>query len=210
MDSLVEGFKKVVPALILFMVMAQFIAALSQSNIGIVSGYYLGIGLVKISNPLVVLALFVIVVAFFNLMMAGLTSKWGILGPIFLLALAKAGIDPSVTTAAYRVGDSATNLIAPLMAYFPLILMWTKDWVVKEQRARFEMGSLMSIMFPYAVCFLIVGLTTLLVWVAIGTPLGVGSHVYLKPSEEDLAFLAPFQSDWRLVNSPTEIFKLRI
>jgi len=81
-------------------------------------------------------------------------------------------ISPEMTTAAYRVGDSATNIITPLMVYFPLILTFCQRW-----QKGFGLGSLTATMIPYSIFLMISGLILVVIWVALGLPLGPGATV---------------------------------
>lgn len=184
LDALMEGFKKTIPALLLFLVMSQFVSALDQSKIGKILGYYIGVG-INFDNAPLTIFLFIFIVSIINLFIGSLSAKWGILGPIFLIALKDANIHPSATVAAYRVGDSATNMISPLMPYFPLIILWAKDWIVKEEKKNFEIGSLMSIMLPYSISFLFAGTAILLIWITIGIPVGFDGPIYIDHTKQN-------------------------
>ena len=81
-------------------------------------------------------------------------------------------VSPEMTTAAYRVGDSATNIITPLMVYFPLILTFAQRW-----QKDFGLGSLTATMVPYSVWLMITGLAMTMIWIALGLPLGPGTGV---------------------------------
>ena len=80
------------------------------------------------------------------------------------------GVSPEMSTAAYRVGDGATNIITPLMPYFPLILMFAQRW-----QKEFGLGSLAAVMIPYSVWLLISGTLLVIVWMLFGLPLGPGA-----------------------------------
>ena len=82
------------------------------------------------------------------------------------------GIAPEMTTAAYRMGDSTTNIMTPLMVYFPLVLTFCQRWI-----AGFGLGSLMATMLPYSLTFLAAGLAMTAGWVALDLPLGPGEGV---------------------------------
>jgi len=82
------------------------------------------------------------------------------------------GISPEMATAAFRVGDGATNIITPLMVYFPLILTFAKRW-----NNDFGLGSLTATMLPYSISMLISGLILTMIWAAFGLPLGGGATV---------------------------------
>ena len=109
-----------------------------------------------------------------------MSAKWGIIGPVFILALEKVNIHPATVMAGYRIADGATNMISPLIPYFPLIILWTKDWLQPEQKDKFELGSLMSLMFPYSMAFLFSGLIIFLIWVGFEIPVGIDGPIYIS------------------------------
>ena len=87
------------------------------------------------------------------------------------------GVSPEGATAAYRVGDGATNIITPLMVYFPLILIFARRW-----QKDFGIGSLTAMMIPYSIWMLITGVILMVVWIALGLDLGPGAPVgYVLP-----------------------------
>jgi aminobenzoyl-glutamate transport protein len=85
------------------------------------------------------------------------------------------GISPEMTTAAYRMGDSYTNIMTPLMSYFPLVLAFARRW-----DRDFGVGSLLALMLPYALCFMAVGIAMTVSWVAFDLPLGPGAQVFYQ------------------------------
>lgn len=112
---------------------------------------------------------FVLLTATVNLLIAGLTSKWLLLGPLFvpMLYAVNPNFTPDVVTAAYRVADSSTNIITPMMIYMGIILAFMRRYV-----PRFTLGELIIAMFPFTVVFITVWTAFLVVWVALGIPLG--------------------------------------
>jgi aminobenzoyl-glutamate transport protein len=86
------------------------------------------------------------------------------------------GISPEMTTAAYRMGDSYTNIMTPLMSYFPLILAFARRY-----DKTIGVGSLLALMLPYALSFMAVGLMMTVSWVALDLPLGPGAEVFYGP-----------------------------
>lgn len=118
----------------------------------------------------------VLVSALINLFVGSASAKWAFLAPILVPMLMLVGVSPYMTTAAYRMGDSTTNIITPLMVYFPLILTFAQRWV-KD----FGLGSLMAVMLPYSVAFSIAGAILTGVWAAAQIPLGPGEGVTYQP-----------------------------
>jgi aminobenzoyl-glutamate transport protein len=82
------------------------------------------------------------------------------------------GVSPEMATAAYRVGDSGTNIITPLMVYFPLVLVFARRWVPE-----FGIGSLTASMIPYSIWLMVSGIIMTIAWVYLGLPLGPGADV---------------------------------
>ncbi|MEM7234485.1 MAG: AbgT family transporter [Planctomycetota bacterium] len=114
--------------------------------------------------------------AIVNLLVGSASAKWGLLAPIFVPMLMQLGISPELTQAAYRVGDSSTNIVTPLMPYFPLIVAFSKRYVKDT-----GIGTLISLMLPYSIAFLICWTGFLLLFWALGLPLGLGATYEYAP-----------------------------
>jgi aminobenzoyl-glutamate transport protein len=119
--------------------------------------------------PLLLLVAFIALTATVNLMIGGLTSKWLLLGPLFvpMLYAVNPAMTPDVVAAAYRVGDSPTNIITPMMTYAGVILVFMRRFV-----PAFTLGEMFVLMAPYAFTFLGVWTLFLVAWVSLGIPLG--------------------------------------
>ena len=164
--------------LVLAFTAAHFVAMFGWSNLGLITAVT-GAGAIESSGlPLpLVLASLVLLTGFINLFVGSASAKWALLAPVFVPMFMLLGVSPEATTAAYRVGDSATNIITPLMVYFPLILVFARRWL-----PGFGLGSLTAIMVPYSVLMMIVGFLMMLGWVYLGWPLGPGAGVeYVAP-----------------------------
>ena len=156
--------------IILVFFAAQFVAYFSYTNIGTViavqgADFLKNIGLKGI--PLILL--FILVAAFINIFMGSASAKWAIMAPIFVPMLMEMGYSPALTQMAYRIGDSSTNLISPLMSYFALIVAFAQKYD-DESGA----GTIISTMLPYSMVFLIGWSLLLVVWFVLGLPLGPG------------------------------------
>jgi aminobenzoyl-glutamate transport protein len=165
--------------LVLSFVAAHFVAMFNWSNLGLILAVH-GADAIRSSNlPLpILLGLIVGFAAFVNLFIGSASAKWALLAPVLVPMLMLLGVSPEATTAAYRVGDSATNIVTPLMVYFPLVLTFAQRW-----QRDFGLGSLTALMIPYSVGILIVGLLLTIGWVALELPLGPGAEVsYSLPS----------------------------
>ena len=164
--------------LVLAFAAAHFVAMFGWSNLGLISAVH-GAGAIENSGlPLpVLLALMILFTGLINLFVGSASAKWALLAPVMVPMLMLLGVSPDGATAAYRVGDSATNIITPLMVYFPLILIFAQRW-----NKDFGIGSLTAIMIPYSIWLLVGGLLLMVVWVIFGLDLGPGAPVrYVLP-----------------------------
>ncbi len=154
---------------------AQFIAYFDQSNIGLIISLK-GATVLHAINlyPPLLAVIFACLCAFLNLFMGSASAKWVILAPVFVPMLMKIGLTPELTQAAFRVGDSSTNIITPLMDYFPLILAFAQKY-----DRDIGIGTMISTMLPYSIAFLIFWAVLLSAWMVIGLPLGPGVGVYM-------------------------------
>jgi aminobenzoyl-glutamate transport protein len=159
--------------LVLAFAAAHFIAMFNWSNLGLILAIG-GASVLQASNlPLsLLLALIILFTGMINLFVGSASAKWALLGPVLVPMLMLIGVSPEMTTAAYRVGDSATNIITPLMPYFPLILIFCQRW-----QKDFGIGSLAATMLPYSLWLLAAGVIMTILWVVSGLPLGPGAVV---------------------------------
>lgn len=152
----------------------QFVAWFAESNLGIFMAVYGAEFLQAISlGGIPLLILFVVIVGFINLFIGSASAKWAILAPVFVPIMMQLGYSPELTQMAYRVADSSTNIITPLMPYFALIIAYAQQYD-KELR----IGSLISIMLPFSLAFLLFWTLLLIVWMLLGLPLGPGASIY--------------------------------
>ena len=154
---------------------AHFIAFVNWSNLGVLAAISGAAGL-KASGlggaPL--LAGLVVVAGLINLVIGSASAKWAVLATVFVPMFMLVGITPEATQAAYRIGDSVTNIIAPTLPYFPLILVAGARYV-----PGFSVGSLVAAMLPYSLAFLAGGLALLLAWLALDLPVGPGAPAFM-------------------------------
>ncbi|NBC26978.1 MAG: TIGR00366 family protein [Bacteroidetes bacterium] len=156
---------------------ALFIDAFGKSNIGLMVA-------LKGANFLEALALpgsitivgIVFLSMIVNLLVGSASAKWALIAPIFVPMLMQLGISPDLTQAAYRVGDSVSNIITPLLPYFPLVVVFCKRYVKKT-----GIGTLISMMIPYSIIFAVTWTLFLLVYWWIGIPLSFESN-YIYPA----------------------------
>ncbi len=157
--------------LALAFVAAQFIKYFSYSNLGTIvavkgASFLQSIGFTGF--PLIVA--FILVAAFINLFMGSASAKWAIMAPVFIPMFMQLGFSPELTQAMYRIGDSSTNIISPLMSYFAFIVAYMQKFD-KES----GMGTLISTMLPYSMFFLVGWTTLLMIFYFIGLPIGPGA-----------------------------------
>ncbi len=150
---------------------ALFIKAFGESNIGVLLAVK-GAEMLKawgLPGPLTLSGI-ILLTATVNLLVGSASAKWGLLGPIFVPMLMALGFSPELTQAAYRVGDSSTNIITPLMPYFPLVVVYCQRYVKST-----GIGTLVSLMLPYSISFLILWTLFLLGYWGLGLPLGIAA-----------------------------------
>lgn len=154
---------------------AQFVQYFSQTNVGTVIAVK-GAEFLKASNiggiPLILG--FIVVTAFINLFMGSASAKWAIMAPIFIPMLMGMGFAPEFTQMAYRIGDSTTNIISPLMTYFALIVSFAEKY---DKEA--GIGTMISTMVPYSIALLLGWSVLLIVWMTFNLPLGPGASIFM-------------------------------
>ncbi len=170
-DMLTESMKDMGYYLVLAFTAAHFVAMFNWSNLGLIMAVH-GANAIQASGlPLaVLLGLIVLFSGLLNLFVGSASAKWALLAPVLVPMLMLLGISPEGATAAYRVGDSATNMITPLMVYFPLVLIFARRW-----QRDFGLGSLTAMMLPYAVWMLISGIALVMLWIGMGWDFGPGA-----------------------------------
>jgi aminobenzoyl-glutamate transport protein len=161
--------------LVLVFFAAQFVAFFNWTNLGLIFAIH-GADILRTAGlgtiPLIVA--FVIVSATINLFMGSASAKWAIMAPVFVPMLMLLGYTPEFTQAAYRIGDSTTNIISPMMSYFALIIAF-----MQRYRPDAGIGTLVATMLPYSVTFLVGWTIMLVIWVLFELPVGPGAPLYL-------------------------------
>ncbi|GGA07276.1 membrane protein [Blastomonas marina] len=172
-EMMAQAMKDMGYYLVLAFAAAHFVAMFGWSNLGLITAVHGAAGIESTGLPLpLVLGLMVIFAAVLNLFVGSASAKWALLAPILVPMLMLLGISPEGATAAYRVGDSATNIITPLMVYFPLILVFAQRW-----QKSFGLGSLTAMMLPYSIWLLVSGTLLIVAWFYLGIPLGPDAPV---------------------------------
>ncbi len=157
---------------------AQFVYFFNHSNLGLIIAIKGASGLrdIGFTGPLLIVA-FVFLSAFINLFMGSASAKWAIIAPVFIpmLMLLDNPYHPGLTQAAFRIGDSLTNLITPMMSYFALIVTFAQKY-----DERYGIGTIISTMLPYTVILSIFWTLLLVLWVYIGIPLGPDGPIFIQ------------------------------
>ncbi|MEG0570811.1 MAG: AbgT family transporter, partial [Oscillospiraceae bacterium] len=159
----------------LVFVCAQFVDYFNYSNIGTIiaikgADFLRATGL----DGWAIMLLFILLTAFINLLMGSSSAKWAIMAPVFIPMFMAVGYSPELVQVAYRIGDSTTNIISPLLAYFAMIVVFAKKY---DKDA--GVGTIISTMVPYSIFFLIGWAILLVVWMLLGLPLGPGAPIYI-------------------------------
>jgi len=166
--DLEETLRTLAPYLVLMFFAAQFVNAFAWSNLGLLVAIQGAALLQLLALPQVMtLGLLIVLVAMINLVLGSASAKWTLLAPVLVPMLMLAGIAPEITQVAYRIGDSSTNIITPLMPYFPLVLA-----LLQKYRSDAGVGTLLAMMMPFSLVMLFSWSVFLGGWVALGIPLG--------------------------------------
>ena len=172
-----QGMGDLAYYLVLAFAAAHFVAMFNWSNLGLIFAVNGANGLKSLALPVpLLMALLVLMSTVVNLVVGSASAKWAFMAPVLVPMFMLLGVSPEMTTAAYRVGDSVTNIVTPLMVYFPLVLTFCQRW-----KKDFGIGSLTATMMPYATGLMIVGLLQTILWVWLEIPLGPGARVTYSP-----------------------------
>ncbi len=154
----------------------QFIAYFSHTNLDVVVAdrgvqllEWVGLG----GIPL--LLGFIVLTGILNLFFGSASAKWAVMGPVFVPMLMLMGLSPEAIQVAYRIGDSVTNIVTPLMPYLPLIIVFARKYVKDIQ-----IGTILTVMLPYSVALAIGWSLMLVAWVYLGIDLGPGAQPFLE------------------------------
>lgn len=154
---------------------AQFIYWFNYSNLGLVvaidgAQFLSDIGFIGI--PLILS--FLLLSAFLNMFMGSASAKWAIMAPVFVPMFMILGYHPGLTQATFRIGDSVTNVITPMMSYFALIVTYAQRYDEKN-----GIGTIISLMIPYTVIFMLAWAVMMTIWMLLGIPVGIDGPIHL-------------------------------
>ena len=154
--------------IVLAFVAAQFIGCFNYSRLGIILAVYAAEWLKNIHlQGFGLIAVFVTLTALINLFVGSASAKWAIMAPVFIPLLIQLGYTAEFGQLAYRIGDSVTNIISPLMPYFAVVIAFAEKY-----DKNLGIGTLISIMFPYSIFFFFCWLALLFVWFFFNLPIG--------------------------------------
>lgn len=176
MRSMEKAMETMAVYIVLAFFAAQFINFFNWTNLGLITAVRGAEGLRALSlggAPLMIS--FVVITMLLNLLMASASAKWALMAPVFVPMFMLLGYSPELTQMSYRVGDSVTNIITPLNAYFPLIVAFAKRY---DKDA--GIGTVVATMLPYTVAFFIGWTLLLIVWFELGWPLGPDAPLYYQ------------------------------
>ena len=176
MNGMAQSMKTLSTYLVLVFFAAQFVAYFKWSNLGMilaVKGANLlmsaDIGLI----PLMIL--FILLSASINMLMGSASAKWAILAPIFIPMFMIMGYSPELSQVVYRIGDSVTNIISPMMSFFALIIAFVQKYDPKA-----GIGTIIATMLPYSIIFLLFWILLLVAWLLLGIPLGPDAGIHYE------------------------------
>ncbi|MEG0822079.1 MAG: AbgT family transporter [Burkholderiaceae bacterium] len=154
---------------------AQFIAWFNWSQLGFITAVNGASGLKSLGlGPLPLMVGIVLLSGLINLVMGSASAKWAVLAPVFVPMFMLLGVAPETSQLAYRIGDSVTNIITPLMAYFPMVVAFARRY-----RNDAGIGTLTAMMLPYSIAMAIAWTLFMLAWLAMGIPVGPGVPISL-------------------------------
>ncbi len=175
-EMMTQGIRAIAPYIVFVFFAAHFVAMFNWSRLGPILAINGAEALAALAFPAPLLLVSVqLLGSLLDLFIGSASAKWSALAPVVVPMFMLLGISPEMTTAAYRMGDSYTNIMTPLMSYFPLILAFARRWDTS-----FGVGSLLALMLPYALTFMVVGVAMVVSWVAFDLPLGPGAQVFYQ------------------------------
>jgi len=177
-SDVMEGMSKSIKTLGMYIVLvffaSQFVAFFKMSNLGVIFAVNganfikdTGMGIIPLS------IMFVIFSSMMNLIMGSASAKWAIMAPIFIPMFMLLGYSPEYTQAVYRIGDSSTNIISPMLSFFPLIITFIQKYDKKT-----GIGTIVATMLPYSIAFIFIWTLLIILWTILYLPLGPGAEIF--------------------------------
>jgi aminobenzoyl-glutamate transport protein len=179
MKGMSESMKTMATYLVLVFFAAQFVAYFKWSNLGIILAVNGANFLMALEIGLIpMMILFILLSAVINMLMGSASAKWAILAPIFIPMFMIMGYSPELSQVVYRIGDSVTNVISPMMSFFALIIAF-----VQKYEPRAGIGTIIATMVPYSLIFLVFWSILLVIWLSLGFPLGPDAQIHYSLPE---------------------------
>jgi aminobenzoyl-glutamate transport protein len=173
--AITKTFASLGGLLLMFLMIAQFIALFNWTNLPTVAAVSAAELLQKANVPAVVLLLgFIVVIVVLDFILPGLVPKWVIFAPVFIPIFASLDVAPQTLLAAYRVADSPINVLTPLMVYLPFMVT-----VAQRYRKDAGIGTIIALMVPYTMWILITWVALYVAWFFLGIPWGPGAPVHI-------------------------------
>lgn len=173
-NGMATSMKTLATYLVLVFFAAQFVAYFKWSNLGIILAVKGADALMSASIGLIpLMILFILLSAAINMLMGSASAKWAILAPIFIPMFMIMGYSPELSQVVYRIGDSVTNVISPMMSFFALIIAFIQKYEPKS-----GIGTIIATMVPYSVAFLVMWIILLVIWLLLGIPLGPDAGIH--------------------------------
>lgn len=171
MNGMADSMKTLATYLVLVFFAAQFVAYFKESNLGIILAVHGAQALQAANlNIYVLMIMFIIFAASINMLMGSASAKWAILAPVFIPIFMLMGYSPELSQVVFRIGDSVTNIISPMMSFFALIIAFFQKYDKST-----GIGTIISTMLPFSIVFMIVWTLLLMAWIYFGWPLGPDS-----------------------------------
>ncbi len=174
MKGMAKSMSSLASYYVLVFFAAQFVAYFKWSNLGVIMAIK-GANALMAANigaiPLMIL--FVLLSAMINMLMGSASAKWAIMAPVFIPMFMLLGYSPELSQAVFRIGDSVTNVISPMMSFFALIIAFFYKYDKKS-----GIGTIIATMLPYSIAFFVIWTILLIVWITFGLPLGPGAELY--------------------------------
>ena len=174
-EGMTKSIQDIASYIVLVFFIAQFVAVFAWTNLAVVLAVE-GAEFLRWLNlgPIPLMIAFVLLAAVIDLVLGSASAKWAVMAPIFVPMFMLLGYSPEMAQAAYRIGDSVVNIVTPLMTYFPLILTFAQRYQPSA-----GIGTLVALMFPYSLWFLVGWTLFLVIWIFLGWPLGPGAPLFL-------------------------------
>ena len=178
-SDVIAGMRQAMESMGLFLVLvffaAQFVAYFKYTNLGMIFAVK-GAEALQASGlgPIPLMLAFILLTAVINLCMGSASAQWAFMAPVFVPMFMLLGYTPELVQGVFRIGDSATNIISPMMSFFALIVA-----LVQRYDKQAGIGTVIATMLPYSVAFLVAWMGLLVIWLLLGLPMGPGAELYL-------------------------------